>query len=110
MKTIKNNEWDQFLAKLLPADGAAGGHKTSLTLVPPHGRFMRLYGTEASRCAGLVWDRALMDLTDCWAWPSGYYAKTEFNIDGKGRLKNGRQVPRPPPPHPKTGQVIRGLR
>jgi len=29
--------------------------------------------------------------TKTWAWPAGYAAKTEFNIDGRGRLINGRE-------------------
>ena len=57
---------------------------------------MRLFGTDGARCGGLLWDRFRTDLHGCWAWPSGYYAKPEFNIDRKGRLKNGREVRRPP--------------
>ncbi len=34
-------------------------------------------------------DEAKRTLT--WAWPSGYSAKTEFNIDDDGRLINGRE-------------------
>eukprot|EP00667_Euglena_gracilis_P002089 EG_transcript_2088 len=85
-KTIKNDEWPTFLEKLNPP-----GIRTSTSLLPPYGRHMRLFGTEAARCCGLIWDRNLLNLKGCWAWPSGYYAKTEFNIDANGRLKNGRE-------------------
>ena len=30
-------------------------------------------------------------LTKTWAWPSGYSAKTEFNIGHNGKLINGRE-------------------
>lgn len=29
--------------------------------------------------------------TQTWSWPAGYSAKTEFNIDSRGQLINGRQ-------------------
>lgn len=29
--------------------------------------------------------------TRTWSWPSGYSAKTEFNIDRNGNLINGRE-------------------
>ena len=29
--------------------------------------------------------------TRTWSWPSGYSAKTEFNIDHRGNLINGRE-------------------
>lgn len=31
------------------------------------------------------------DKTRTWSWPSGYSAKTEFNINDRGELINGRQ-------------------
>ena len=39
--------------------------------------------TGATRCAGavgVVFDRRALDLSEAFIWPSGYYAKTEFNI------------------------------
>jgi len=51
---------------------------------------MRLFGEPRTSCAGLVWDRSQVDLSKAYAWPSGYMAKTEFNLNHKGELVNGR--------------------
>ena len=34
---------------------------------------------------------AITQKTKTYCWPSGYSAKTEFNIDARGNLINGRQ-------------------
>jgi len=77
---------------------------TSTTLLPPDGRKMRCYGSLLHYCTGVLF--ALPDFdaatneetedeavkrTETWSWPSGYSAKTEFNIDGRGQLINGRK-------------------
>ena len=63
---------------------------------------MRSYGTTNNYTAGVVFSLPTFDdnneqLEDkaaeesrTWSWPSGYSAKTEFNIDGRGELINGR--------------------
>lgn len=74
---------------------------TSTTLLPPGGIKMRAYGNANVYTTGVVFgmpefpnldaENAAVDRTDTWCWPSGYSAKTEFNIDSAGNLINGRQ-------------------
>ncbi|OEU10636.1 hypothetical protein FRACYDRAFT_211748 [Fragilariopsis cylindrus CCMP1102] len=75
---------------------------TSTTMLPRGGMKMRSYGTTNNYTAGVVFSLPTFDdnneqLEDkaaeesrTWSWPSGYSAKTEFNIDGRGELMNGR--------------------
>lgn len=84
VKTVKNADWLSLVASL-----RGKPFRTSTSLPPPHGMGMRLFGEVTKGCAGLVWDRAAIDLSDAFAWPSGYQAKTEFNLTD-GRLHNGR--------------------
>ena len=63
---------------------------------------MRCYGSSKEYTTGVVFalptkyeegdteDKAVVR-TKTWAWPSGYAAKTEFNIDSRGQLINGRE-------------------
>jgi len=61
---------------------------------------MRAYGTTSSYTTGVVFSMPKFDneqeeeeaakITNTWSWPSGYSAKTEFNIDLNGELINGR--------------------
>ena len=52
----------------------------------------RLAGSERTFTSGIVWDVSELDMSTCWCWPSGYYAKSEFNIDvHTGKLINGRE-------------------
>lgn len=82
---------------------------TSTSLLPTDGKRMRCYGSIQQYTVGVVfalpsYDHLLPDhekineqeeieteQTRTWSWPSGYSAKTEFNIDGRGQLINGRQ-------------------
>jgi hypothetical protein len=82
---------------------------TSTSLLPTDGKRMRCYGSVQQYTVGVVfalpsYDHMLPDYdkineqedidtkqTQTWSWPSGYSAKTEFNIDGRGQLINGRQ-------------------
>ena len=85
---------------------------TSTSLLPPGGRKMRSYGAPTVYTTGVVFalpqnhNRARASPSDAeiketeddaasrtrtWSWPSGYSAKTEFNIDNRGNLINGRQ-------------------
>eukprot|EP00668_Euglena_longa_P016622 GGOE01020909.1.p1 GENE.GGOE01020909.1~~GGOE01020909.1.p1 ORF type:complete len:648 (-),score=214.84 GGOE01020909.1:446-2347(-) len=92
VKTIKNDSCDVLIDKLKSCVSDNRKFRTSTSVLPPNGKNMRLFGSERQYSAGVVWDRSNMDLSMTWAWPSGYYAKTEFNIDsGTGRLKNGRE-------------------
>ena len=62
---------------------------------------MRCYGNPSVYTTGVIF--ALPDFetdmaeseaakaTRTWSWPSGYSAKTEFNIDSRGNLINGRE-------------------
>lgn len=86
---------------------------TSTTLLPSCGLKVRCYGSEREYGTGVVFalptkfqeqheddndtdastpeDRAA-EATMTWSWPSGYAAKTEFNIDQRsGQLINGRK-------------------
>ena len=84
---------------------------TSTSLLPSCGKKMRSYGAPTVYSTGVVFalptkhclrsttDAAVKEETEdeaskrthTWSWPSGYSAKTEFNIDGRGNLINGRQ-------------------
>ena len=75
---------------------------TSVTLLPPLGLKMRCYGSTREYTAGIVFalpnsnskDEDIdiaAERTHSWAWPSGYAAKTEFNISPSGELINGRK-------------------
>ncbi|CAE6968448.1 unnamed protein product, partial [Symbiodinium sp. CCMP2456] len=85
VKTVRNTDWLELISNL-----RAGNFRTSASLPPPGGVGMRLFGEKCTSCAGLVWDRSKLDLSDAFIWPSGYMAKTEFNINHKGELLNGR--------------------
>ncbi len=68
---------------------------SSTTLLPPQGCGMRLYGSISEFHGGLLWDsEKLQDQLNsekCYKWPSGYYAKSEFNVCRQsGELKNKR--------------------
>ena len=73
---------------------------TSTTLLPSGGVKMRTYGTTSNYTTGVVFcipafkndkeEEEAAKITNTWSWPSGYSAKTEFNIDRRGELINGR--------------------
>ena len=92
---------------------------TSCSLLPPFGKKMRAYGSPTMYTAGVVFllpkhhvlattsgndddnsssnikpnvisEDEAATITKTWSWPAGYSAKTEFNIDGRGNLINGR--------------------
>jgi hypothetical protein len=73
---------------------------TSTSLLPSGGIKMRAYGTTSNYTTGLVFALPKFENeqleeedaknTNTWSWPSGYSAKTEFNIDRRGELINGR--------------------
>lgn len=62
---------------------------------------MRCFGTASVYTTGCVFalpkfdteddEREAVEITHTWSWPSGYSAKTEFNIGHRGELLNGRQ-------------------
>jgi hypothetical protein len=119
VKTVKNTDWTALLQRFqIPQAPHPHGNPhhadvppmgpfpfnsfvTSTTLLPPGGKRMRCFGSINQYTVGLVFalpsyssDQDEMDqaaATDTWSWPAGYAAKTEFNIDGRGRLINGRQ-------------------
>lgn len=119
VKTLKNSDWTAFLRRFLvpvvrshsPAtvhddipphdDYVYNSFVTSTTLLPDNGLKMRAYGSTNEYTTGVVFalptdyvDETETDAvtrTQTWAWPSGYAAKTEFNIDSRGRLINGRE-------------------
>jgi hypothetical protein len=62
---------------------------------------MRCFGAASVYTTGVVFalpkfaqaaaEEEAAQQTRTWSWPSGYSAKTEFNIDSRGNLTNGRQ-------------------
>mmetsp|Transcript_7890 Transcript_7890/g.13918 ORF Transcript_7890/g.13918 Transcript_7890/m.13918 type:complete len:1243 (+) Transcript_7890:106-3834(+) len=75
---------------------------TSTTILPSCAKKMRCFGSTNEYAIGVVFalpkafpDDASEDdaakRTRTWSWPSGYSAKTEFNIDHHGNLTNGRE-------------------
>ncbi len=119
VKTIKNTEWTSFLHRFKTPHPPRGHYPddhndiaphdqypfnsfvTSTTLLPPGGRKMRCYGNASIYTTGVVFalpqyaseeeESDVVEGTRTWSWPSGYSAKTEFNIDSRGSLINGRQ-------------------
>lgn len=74
---------------------------TSTTLLPSGGKKMRAFGSTSSYTIGCVFaipsydndelEDEAVKTSHTWSWPSGYSAKTEFNIDERGNLINGRE-------------------
>ena len=120
VKTIKNNDWTSFLHRFttphekshsipdhhqdIPPHGndfQFNSFVTSTTLLPSAGRKMRCYGKSHQYTTGVVFALPQFENADqeqeeaeaarTWSWPAGYSAKTEFNIDSRGNLMNGRQ-------------------
>ncbi|CAJ1934304.1 unnamed protein product [Cylindrotheca closterium] len=119
VKTIKNNDWTDFLHRFksphppkgqypddhndIPPNGdyKFNSFVTSTTLLPAGGKKMRCYGAAAVYTSGIVFalpkfpdaeaENKKVESTRTWSWPSGYSAKTEFNVDSRGNLINGRQ-------------------
>mmetsp|Transcript_170941 Transcript_170941/g.415393 ORF Transcript_170941/g.415393 Transcript_170941/m.415393 type:complete len:619 (+) Transcript_170941:62-1918(+) len=85
VKTVKNDFWVLLIRQLQGAP-----LRTSLSLLPPGGRGMRLFGKPPGSSAGLIWDRRQLDLNDAYVWPSGFFAKSDFNVAADGSLMNGR--------------------
>lgn len=88
VKTVRNTDWLALIRKLRIAESNV--FRTSVSLPPPGAVNMRLFGEPRTNCAGLVWDLSQVDLSEAYIWPSGYMAKTEFNLNHKGELVNGR--------------------
>ena len=80
VKVIQNNDWKQFIDRL-GVDENDRGLKTSTTMLPRNGRYMRLYGKTYQYSVGFVWNLHDIESSVCWCWPAGFYAKTEFNVD-----------------------------
>jgi hypothetical protein len=75
---------------------------TSTTMLPECGEKMRCFGSCNMYTVGVVFELPtafadgetedeVVKRTQTWSWPAGYSAKTEFNIDSRGRLTNGRE-------------------
>ena len=93
VKTVKNSDWTRLLRGW--TDAPDPNQRSSVTLPPAGGRGMHLFGKVGSGCAGIAWDRRAIDISDALCWPSGYYAKTEHNMEvdersGRVLLSNGR--------------------
>lgn len=119
VKTLKNDDWTSFLHRfkepkikshsqpddhsdIPPQDSKLfNSFVTSTSLLPPEGKKMRCYGNSSVYTTGVVFalpkfstekeETEAVESTRTWSWPSGYSAKTEFNIDSRGNLINGRQ-------------------
>mmetsp|Transcript_14861 Transcript_14861/g.21534 ORF Transcript_14861/g.21534 Transcript_14861/m.21534 type:complete len:940 (-) Transcript_14861:133-2952(-) len=75
---------------------------TSTSLLPAYGLKMRCYGSTKEYTTGVIHalpqsypfdvdeEKSSMR-SNVWAWPSGYSAKTEYNISPYGKLINGRE-------------------
>jgi len=76
---------------------------SSTSILPSCAKKMRCFGSTNEYAIGVVFalPQAFPDddgsedeaakRTRTWSWPSGYSAKTEFNIDHRGNLINGRE-------------------
>ena len=74
VKTVKNGCWLRLAHRL-----AHPPVRTSFSLPPPTGR-MHLYGQVDSQCAGILFDRRMLNPDTAYCWPSGYFAKTEQHL------------------------------
>ena len=90
VKTVKNDDWLRFVHQL-----NSGPFRTSVSLPPPGGRRMCLFGRVSAGAVGVIFDRRKLDLSKAFIWPSGYYAKTEFNLTfdrhNNAELTGGRE-------------------
>lgn len=86
VKVVKNYDWLDMIRKLQSTP-----FRTSTSLPPPGGKGMRFFGQASMSSVGLIWDRRKLDMSKAFIWPSGYFAKSEFNVDEKGNLENGRR-------------------
>uniref|UniRef100_A0A7S2LBK0 Uncharacterized protein n=1 Tax=Leptocylindrus danicus TaxID=163516 RepID=A0A7S2LBK0_9STRA len=97
---LNPNESSSSSSSALEGDDKAKAFRTSTSLLPPFGKKMRAYGSVGEFNTGIVFalpeytsddaeDEAVVQ-SGTWVWPSGYSAKTEFNIDDRGNLINGR--------------------
>ncbi|KAG7374397.1 hypothetical protein IV203_013492 [Nitzschia inconspicua] len=120
VKTIKNSEWTSFLHRFKCPQSKKGKYPsnkddigphgerfpfnsfvTPTSLLPAGGKKMRCYGAPATYTTGVVFALPIFDSdqseeeaakqTGTWSWPSGYSAKTEFNVNARGELINGRE-------------------
>jgi hypothetical protein len=75
---------------------------TSTSLLPSAGLKMRCFGSTNEYCLGVIFalpvdfpreenEDSCASASFTWSWPSGYAAKTEFNISPSGDLINGRE-------------------
>ena len=75
---------------------------SSTSLLPSNGKKMRCYGSTKQYVTGVVFELPrshsggddedkVVKRTRTWGWMAGYSAKTEFNIDMRGNLINGRE-------------------
>lgn len=75
---------------------------SSTSLLPSTGKKMRCYGSTKQYVTGVVFELPrshpggecedeVVKRTRTWGWMAGYSAKTEFNIDMRGNLINGRE-------------------
>jgi hypothetical protein len=105
VKTVKNSEWSSFLRRFV----IEKSFRTSTSLLPPSGQKMRCYGSTKEYTVGVVFslpkvgsssnsayaneqeEQDEMERTNTWCWPSGYAAKTEFNVDKHETLTHGRK-------------------
>jgi len=97
---FQNIENEKFCDNISSCDFPYNSFVTSTTLLPSGGIKMRAYGTTSNYTTGVVFaipkfkneklEEEAAKTTNTWSWPSGYSAKTEFNIDRRGELINGR--------------------
>ena len=93
---------NKYRPKMSEVNSPFNSFVTSTSLLPSCAKKMRCFGSTSEYAVGVVFalptvfphdatedDAAKRTLT--WSWPSGYSAKTEFNIDDYGNLINGRE-------------------
>jgi len=91
IKVVNNNYWNKFIQKIQSSENLC--LTTSTSLLPPGGRHMKLFSQVERACGGIVWDisrRFSIQNKQYYAWPSGYYAKTEYNLVSTPLYMNAR--------------------
>ena len=99
VKTIKYDCWESFLSRLVEDNKA---FRSSTSLLPEGGKRMRCYGQSLDEYpTGVVFRlpniyKTLKEESEAaseaglWCFPAGYAARTEYNVDSRGNLINGR--------------------
>jgi len=87
VKSVGNSNWDELFASL-----TGPRFRTPTTLLPSKGKGMRLFSETRKASCGIIFDCNELNMAEAYMWPSGFFAKSEFNMRPDGSLKEGREA------------------